>query len=176
MARAAPCRAVRIDLLLFFAARRVQDEVGDLLRQAEAAGMADADAQAPEIGAAQRGLDVFQAIVAGVAAALLDLDLPRQEVEFVMQHQHLFGRQLVEARHRADGLAGTVHVGDGLEQHDVLARVARLGEHAEEPFLQRKRGAQVVGQVVGEPETGVVAGRFVVGAGVAQPDDQANGI
>ena len=67
--------------------------------------MADADAQAPEVGAAQRRLDVLQAVVAGVPAALLEFHLAGHKVQLVMQHQHGLGRELVEACQRADRLA-----------------------------------------------------------------------
>ncbi|KAG1387317.1 hypothetical protein G6F58_013672 [Rhizopus delemar] len=96
-----------------------------------------------------------------MAAALLELHLARQQVQFVMQHQHLLGLQLVEAGQRADRLAGFVHIGDGLEQQHVVRAQARLGHHAEKRLLQCKRSAQVVRQVVGQPEAGVVPGGFV---------------
>ncbi|MNT08558.1 hypothetical protein D3C72_1433040 [compost metagenome] len=153
----------------------MQDEVGHLLRQAERARMADADAQAPEIGTAQRGLNVLQAIVPGVSAALLELNLARHQVQFVVQHQHLFRRQFVEPRQRAHRLARAVHVSVGLEQQDVVRAQARFGHHAEKGLLKRKRSAQVVRQVVGQPEAGVVPGGFVVGTGVTQSHDEAYG-
>ncbi|KAG1238572.1 hypothetical protein G6F68_018753 [Rhizopus microsporus] len=88
----------------------MQHEVRHLLGQIQGARMADADAQAPEVGTAQHCLNILQAIVAGMAAALLELHLARQQVQFVMQHQHLLGLQLVEAGQRADRLAGFVHI------------------------------------------------------------------
>jgi hypothetical protein len=45
---------------LFFLARRVQHEIDDLLRRFKRARMADAEAQAPEIGRAELGLMSFR--------------------------------------------------------------------------------------------------------------------
>ena len=51
--------------------------------------MADAEAQAPVVAAAELGVDVVQAVVAGVAAAELELDLAGQQVELVVRDQDL---------------------------------------------------------------------------------------
>ena len=54
------------------------------------AGMADADAHAA-IVVAEMGIDVADAVVAAGAAALLDADLARRQVELVVEH-HDVGR------------------------------------------------------------------------------------
>ena len=66
--------------------------------------MADAQPQPPEIGAAELRLDILQAVVAGMAAAALELDLARQQVELVVDDEHLVGRDLEEACQRATDL------------------------------------------------------------------------
>ena len=96
----------RVDRDEFVAPRRMQYEIGDLLCEAQRSGGPDADAHAPEIGAAERRLDIAQAVVARVAPALLDFDLPRHEVEFVVQHKHVLGRQFVKAHQGANASAG----------------------------------------------------------------------
>jgi hypothetical protein len=53
--------------------------------------MADADAQPPVVAGAQLRVDVAQAVVAGVAAAELELGLAGHHVEFVVHHQDLLG-------------------------------------------------------------------------------------
>jgi hypothetical protein len=55
--------------------------------------MADAQAQAPEIRRAELGLDVLQAVVAAVAAALLEADAAGWQVEFVMDDEDLGRRR-----------------------------------------------------------------------------------
>jgi hypothetical protein len=80
-----------LDIRQFFLARLVQHEIGHLLRQAEGARVADADAQAPEVRRAELGLDVLQAVVAAVAAALLQADAARRQVEFVVDDQFSAG-------------------------------------------------------------------------------------
>ena len=133
-----------------FAARRVQDEVRDLLRQPQRARMADADAQAQKLGLPSAAWMSFRPPVAGVPAALLEFHLAGHKVQLVMQHQHGPGRE-PEARQRADRLAGTVHVGVEQQQHVVRAQPG-LGDHAEERLLQREGRAQIVGQVIGQQQ------------------------
>jgi hypothetical protein len=100
--------------------------------------MADPQPQPPEIRRRQAGLDVFQAIVPAVAAALLEPDAARFEVEVVMDDQGFFGGDLVEAGQRSDRLAGEVHVGHRLQQPQ--SPVAR--NPAKELPLRRQRCLQ----------------------------------
>ena len=53
------------------------------------ARMADAQAQPPVVAGAQLRVDVAQAVVAGVAAAELELGLAGHDVELVVHHQDL---------------------------------------------------------------------------------------
>jgi len=62
------------------------------------ARVADAQAQAPEIGACELRLNVAQSVVPGVAATELHLDLAGQQIEFVVGDQHVAGRDLEETR------------------------------------------------------------------------------
>src|SRR5690606_41633576 len=83
-------------------ASRVCNDVSTVLGKAKSARMAYPYAQAPEVRADEGRLDVAQAIMAGMAASLLDLDLARQQIQLVVQHQDLLGLQLVEA-HQGSG-------------------------------------------------------------------------
>ena len=76
------------------------------------AGMADAESHAPVVVAHMRG-DRAQAIVSGVAAAELYPQLARREIEFVMQHEYVGERDLVETRRLGDGAAALIHEGFG---------------------------------------------------------------
>ena len=84
------------DIRQFFLARLVQDEIGHLLGQAECAGMADTQAQAPEIRCADLGLNIFEPIVAAIAPALLKADAAGGQVELVVDDENLFWGNLVE--------------------------------------------------------------------------------
>src|SRR5471032_2061780 len=138
--------------------------------------MADADAQAPVILRAERGGDVLQAVVAARRAALLQPRDAGHQIELVVHHQHLVGRDLVETRQPADRLAGAVHEGLRLQQPHFVAGDGRLGEQRVEAALAlQARAGQAAGQVVDQPEAGVVAGLFVFGAGIAEADDQTYG-
>ena len=57
--------------------------------------MADAEPDALVVGADRR-IDRAQAVVAAIAAAGLDPELARREVEFVVDDGHVGGRELVE--------------------------------------------------------------------------------
>jgi hypothetical protein len=76
---------------------------------------------APVVGRAQLGVDVAQAVVAGVAAAELELDLAGHEVQLVVHHQDFLGLDLEEARQRGHRLARQVHEGLRLQQPHGLA-------------------------------------------------------
>ena len=64
---------------------------------------------------------VAQAVVAAVAAALLQPHAADRQIEFVMRHQDLLGRDLVEIAQLADREAAAIHVGGRLQQNDLLA-------------------------------------------------------
>jgi hypothetical protein len=56
-----------------------------------------------------------------VAAAALELDLARGQVQFVVHHQDFFRLDLEEARQRRHRLARQVHEGLRLQQPHALA-------------------------------------------------------
>ena len=122
------------------AAEQVVDPVGvglgevaeDVVRdQALVAGVADAEADAGEVGA-DVGADRADAVVAGGAAAGLDPHPAGGEVELVVEDDGVAGLELVELQRRPDGVAGKVHVGAGLQQQDLLGPEAALGDLAVE--------------------------------------------
>src|SRR5271166_2169399 len=82
----------------------------EIVNQRLVAGMADPEAN-PLVVVADMGGDRAQAIMAGVAAADLDPDLGRGEVEFVVNHNERARVELVEAQSLADAAAGIVHIG-----------------------------------------------------------------
>ena len=78
-------------------------------------GWADAQAQAPEIRRAEFGLNVFQAVVTTIAAALLEADAAGWQVEFVVDDENFLRRNFVEIGQCGNRLAGTVHEGHRLQ-------------------------------------------------------------
>lgn len=117
-------------------------------------------------------MDVAQAVVARVAAAALELDLSRGNVELVMRHEHFVWRDLEEAGKCAYGLARGIHEGLGFEQPDRVAAHIRACHQAEVAALGHERDFQVARQFVDPPESGVVSCGFVLGAGIAQANKQ----
>ncbi len=137
------------------------------------AGVADAEPHAGVV-VADMGGDRAQPVVPGVAAAGLDAQLARRQIEFVMEHGNVAKRQLEETHRLADGAAGLVHVGRGLEQHDALPRQFALGGLALEAAPPRREAVAACHRV-DRHEADVVAVALMLRAGIAQSDEQAHG-
>ena len=73
-------------------------------------GMADAEPHAPVV-VADMGGDRAQAVVAGIAASSLQLELGRRQVDLVVKDVDVSFVDLEVAMGLADGLAAVVHVG-----------------------------------------------------------------
>ena len=63
----------------------------------------------------------LQAVVPARRAGRADAQLAGCLRNVIAQHQHMVGRDLEKARHGRDGIAGEVHVGQGLQQHYLVA-------------------------------------------------------
>ena len=85
--------------------------------------MTDAEAQAPEVGAAV-GDGVLQAIVAAVPAAQLQPHDAARQIEFVMRDQDFADGRLEVVAQRADRQAAAIHVRLRLQQPEFRARHA----------------------------------------------------
>ncbi|MNV48225.1 hypothetical protein D3C71_1401210 [compost metagenome] len=107
-------------------------------------------------------MDVPQAVVPCMAAAALELDLPWRNVQFVMHHQDFFGLDLEEACQRSHRLAREIHEGLWLQQPDALPMHRRARHQPVVAALGHQRGLEFARQRINPPETGVVAGGFVV--------------
>src|SRR3990167_296254 len=83
--------------------------------------MADAEAQPPEIFAAEVRDNVLQTVMPAVPAAHLQARHSRWQIQFVVHHQHLCRRNLVELRQRADGASAYVHKRLRLEKQHLLS-------------------------------------------------------
>ncbi len=158
------------DQALFTAGRLGEHEAGDQLL---GTGMTYPQTQ-PEkvIVVAHPGDDVLEAVVAAVAAALLELGDAGGQVQFVVGHQDLFWGYLVETRERCHGLAGEVHVGVRDEQAYILPVHQDAGGVAEELGLFAQADIVPAGQLLHIPGPRIVAGLGIFGAGISQPDNQ----
>jgi hypothetical protein len=160
-----------IDRTLLFGARGAQHEIERLLGAGDViAGVADADAQPPEVLRAEHVRRIPQAVVPRQPAAELQARGPRREIELVMAHENLIGRDPIEPRDGADRLAGVVHERPRLEQPDVTPCNAR--HFPLERGLAPERRGDVARDGVHKPEAGVMARAFVFPAWIAEPDDE----
>jgi hypothetical protein len=134
------------------------------------AGVADADAQAPVVVRRQPGRDVLQPVVAGGAAALLHLHRARREIELVVRHQDVGGRDLEEAREHLHRPPARVH--EVLRQHQPgAARLVAADQRLELGVLAQRR-VRLRREALDQPEAGVVPGGLVAVARVAEADDE----
>src|SRR5690606_32589469 len=134
------------------------------------ARVADADAQPPVVVGVEVGGSVLQSVVAAEAAAELQPQLAGRDVELVVHDEDLGGLDAVEARQRADGLAGAVH--EGLWHQQPHAGFARIGDQTVETGFEREVRAERVGEPLTKPKPGVVPGFGIFGARIAETDDQ----
>jgi hypothetical protein len=135
--------------------------------------MADAQPD-PEKIRAEMGLDGAQAVMAGMAAALLDFQLTGGEVELVVENYDIIDGNLEELGAFGDGLAGEVHEGLGFQEKGFRAAQGTLRQQPVE-FASEWCTSVVFGDAVDGHEAYVVPGLGVLGAGVSEADEQAHG-
>ena len=137
------------------------------------ARMTDADAHALVVVADMRA-DRAQAVMARDAAADLHAHLGGRQIDLVVKHRDVAERHLVEMHRLGDRAAGLVHVGAGQQQQHLLAADRAFGRHAlEAPPPRRKR--MPLGDRLDHHESDVVAVARVLGARIAEPDEQQHG-
>ena len=158
-----------------FARGSGENEVEHLLRPAEGAWVPDADAKAPEVGRSELGGDALEAVVAGVAAALLEFHRSGEKIEFVVNYEDLRGRDLVVGSHGLHGDARAVHEGGGLQEPHVFSLNAHAGGFSGKLPVFGKASAVLFGEKVEHLKAAVVPRGFILRTGIAEPDDQADG-
>ena len=142
--------------------------------------VADAGADTAKVATAHLVDDGAQAVVAGMAAANLDAHVASGNIELIVNHEQLFGLDLVLAAELGDGAARGVHVRLRLDQHDLALPTLFLGVvDVDERDLGAGlvfpvRDAGLTGQLVDCLKAGVVAGLGIFLARVAKPGNHAN--
>jgi hypothetical protein len=159
----------RLDLPTLVHGRFVQYVVHDIVAVTR---VPDADAQTIEVSTREVGHEITQTIMTAVSTALFQAHGAGREVQIVMHHQHLPERYLIEPGQRSDRLATAIHERHGLLQQALEAAERTTPDVAVESRFSAQRLATGGGQRVQEPEPGVVPGRFVTRAGIAQPDNE----
>ena len=169
-----PSAGARDDLLrqlgnlLFLLVGEVAQHEVDLLSLGEF--MTDADAQARPLLALQELGDVFQAVVAAVAAGCTQTQRPEGEVDVVADDQDVVQLDVQLLLPIADGVAGQVHVGRGLQEVEFAPFVADDGHVAVAAGLENDIGC--LGPGIQYHKADVVSCGGVFGTDVAESDDQ----
>src|SRR5579862_1658856 len=114
--------------------------------------------------------DVVQAAVTGRAAAMLELNRPRLEVELVVHDQHLLRSDAKEARDRRHGGPASVHERLRHQQAGVAGRRADLRHESIELAFGPKRNPAYFSEPFDKPESRVVPRISVLAPGIAEPD------
>ena len=140
------------------------------------AGVTDSESHARKgLGFSQALDDIPQAVVSAMAASFLEADRADRQVEVVMGHEELCWRELVKLRQGENGLPAAVHIGAGTQQVQILAGKFNALIQTREPLLL-SQFLSMPRRKVGDPEGArIVTGQFILGAGIPQPDNGADG-
>ena len=130
----------------------------------------DTEAKPRIVAVAEQLGDAFEPVVSAVAAFGPDADRAERQRDVVDDDQQVLLRDLFGFQPVADRLAAQVHVGRRLQQHERPSLVPELGDRA--VAARCKDGARLGCQCVGHFESYVMPGFGVLGADIAQPDDQ----
>jgi len=155
------------DLFFLLVGEVAQHEV-DLLALGEF--MADADAQARPVLAFQQFGDVLEAVVAAVAAGGTQAQGSEGKVDVVADDEDVIQLDVQLLLPVADGVAGQIHVGRGLQEVEFAAFVADDGHVAVAAGLENDIGC--LGPGIQYHKADVVSRGGVFGTDVAESDDQ----
>src|SRR3989344_2274387 len=144
-----------------------------LARTQDLGRFADADPDAFEVLGPEAVDDVLDAIVAGSARRLCEAELSGRNVEIVMEHQNVFGFQLIELHDNGYCITGEVHQGLRFEKSDLLVILFAARKAAAKFLLPLpERESPSLPQVFQSRKSGIVPGVRVFFSGVSQSDDE----
>ena len=146
-----------------------QHPVGQIVVRAGLCAHADADAG--EVLAAETGDNALEAVVAARRAGGPDAQLAGVLGDVVAQDDDVVGRDLEEARQRADGVAREVHISQGLQEHDLVAVCLALPPQALKLGLG-DGDAPLAGQIVQRGKACVVTGAVVFRLRIAEAGNE----
>ena len=134
---------------------------------------AHADADARKVARAHRFDHRADAVVTAVASARTNAQTSPREVHVVEHHDQVLALRGQVADRVGNGLPGQIHIGQWLEHSHVLIQGTAPPEQAFElaDFVSQM---MALGELVADPEAGVVRRVAEPGSGVAQPDDEAH--
>lgn len=138
------------------------------------AGMADAQPQAPEVRADVRD-DVAQAVVTAVTAAQFETGVTDRQIEFVVRDQNFGRRNFHVIGNRAHGKSAAIHIRHRLEQRDFLAAERHATNVALESRMTSESPAPLGRKCIDKPEPRVVTREQMLGAWIAETDDDFEG-
>ncbi len=140
------------------------------------AGMADADAQAMKFAVTKMGDDIAQTILPSMSAIELEAHRAGRQIKIIVNHEHLFRRNLVITQCRCHRDPALVHERDRFLQPDLIAIDHALGRFSMKLRLDAETQGFTLRQRIDEPEPGVVPGSEMIGPGISEADDQSQAV
>src|SRR5882762_5024500 len=134
--------------------------------------MAYTQAQPPK-SLADVGNGVAQSVVTAVSPALLQANAAHRQIQLVVRHQNILGRNLVEVAELTHRDAAAIHVRRGLQQDDFLLAQSDARSLPRVFAVVAKLAPMTARKQVHEPETRVVTSHQMFGAEIAQADHNA---
>ena len=111
--------------------------------------------------------------MATMAATTFQAHRARRQIQIIMNHQNLSRRNAVKTGQRCYRLTAAVHEGQRLKQPRIPPVRADPAQLAVKAGLGAKCPAVLAGQRIDQPESGVMTGVGILGAGITQPHQQS---
>ena len=134
--------------------------------------MSDAQTDAVIVRADMR-MDRAQAVVPRMSATGFHTAFAGRDVQFIVKHHHIVGRQFVKPHRLAHGLTGQVHEGFGFQQDNLFTAQTALG-HLRLKLGPPRREPVVRRDLIHGHKADVVAVLGVFRTGVSQSDEQSH--
>ena len=136
--------------------------------------VADTHTQTVEVFTAQVTDEIAQTVMAAVPPPPFQPDRTGWQIQLVVDNQDLVQRDLEERRQRTDRLAAAIHIGHGFLQAALVAAYKTACHFAHESPFRAETLLAVPYQFIDKPKPGIMPGGFILGAGIAESDDELN--
>ena len=122
------------------------------------------------------GVEASLVFVSGHAANVSTIGTIMDTDDLIVHDENLNGKNLVIERQCHYRTPAAIHERCRFQQPEIRAVVAGPGNQSMELGLAGEAGPQLPGERFHPPESGVVAGGFVFGAGIPEADDELDGL
>lgn len=136
---------------------------------------ADTEADAIEILRSERIDDILDAVVTGSPRGECRLVCAGCDVEVVVQDDQILDGELVEIQESADCAAGSIHEGGWFDEQIFLLADSSDGNLGmKSGFSMEAFEIEMLAEKIKGKKAGIMSGRFVLLAGIAEADDESH--